>query len=121
VYLKDRNNEGLPFTTWEPRHTLKLWGVRRFGEGVLRGLSLGLGVNAASESSAGTGSSAVRRQGGYAVVNAMASYRISEKVTLSLHLNNLTDRTYYTRLGGTNTYNTYGEPRNVSVALRADL
>ncbi|WP_406626313.1 TonB-dependent siderophore receptor [Acidovorax sp. SDU_ACID1] len=121
VYLRDRNNAGLPFTTWDPRHTLKLWGVRRFGDGLLRGLSLGLGANVVSESASGTGSSAVRRQGGYAVVNAMASYRITPKVTLSLHLNNLTDRTYYTRLGGTNTYNTYGEPRNVSLALRADL
>lgn len=121
VYLKDRNNEGLPFTTWDPRHTLKLWGVRRFGDGILRGLSIGLGANVVSDSASGTGSSAVRRQGGYAVVNAMASYRINPKLTLSLHLNNLTDRTYYTRLGGTNTYNTYGEPRNVSIALRADL
>lgn len=121
VYLKDRNNEGLPFTTWEPRHTLKLWSVRRFGEGVLEGLSVGLGANVVSGSEAGTGASAVRRQGGYAVLNAMASYRINEKTLLSLHLNNLTDRTYYTRLGGTNTYNTYGEPRNVSVALRVDL
>lgn len=121
VYLKDRNNEGLPFTTWEPRHTLKLWGVRRFGQGMLEGLSVGLGANVVSGSEAGTGASSVRRQDGYAVVNAMASYRINEKTLLSLHLNNLTDRTYYTRLGGTNTYNTYGEPRNVSVALRVDL
>lgn len=120
VYLKDRNNEGLPFTTWEPRHTMKLWGVRRFAEGALRGLTLGLGANVVSGSSAGTGTSAVRRQGGYAVVNAMASYRFNEKLSLSLNLNNLFDRTYYTRLGGTNTYNTYGEPRNVALTLRAD-
>ncbi|MGC3526388.1 TonB-dependent siderophore receptor [Pseudomonas aeruginosa] len=121
VYLRDPNNQGRPFTTWEPRHTLKLWGVRRIGEGTLRGLTLGLGINAVSESSAGTGSASIRRQGGYAVVNAMASYRLSERATLGLHLNNLTDRTYYTRLGGTNTYNTYGEPRNLTLALRVDL
>lgn len=118
IYLADRNNQGLPFTTWEPRHTLKLWGMRQFTEGSLAGLRLGLGVNVVSGSEAGTGTNAIRRQGGYAVVNAMASYAISAKTTLSVHLNNLFDRTYYTRLGGTNTYNTYGEPRNVSVALR---
>lgn len=120
-YLKDRNNQGLPFTTWEPRHTLKLWGVRRFTEGSLHGLSVGLGVNAVSGSKAGNGTSAVRRQGGYALVNAMLSYPLGERTSLSLHLNNLTDRHYYTRLGGLNTYNTYGEPRTASLVLRVEL
>ncbi len=118
-YLRDRNNEGLPFSTWEPRHTFKLWSVRRFGNGLLEGLSVGLGVNAVSSSTAGTGTSAVRRQGGYAITNALLSYRIDEHFTLALNLNNLFDRTYYTRLGGLNTYNTYGEPFNFALTLRA--
>lgn len=118
-YLRDRNNEGLPFSTWEPRHTFKLWSVRRFGNGLLEGLSVGLGVNAVSSSTAGTGTSAVRRQGGYAITNALLSYRIDEHFTLALNLNNLFDRTYYTRLGGLNTYNTYGEPFNFALMLRA--
>lgn len=118
TYLRDRNNQGLPFTTWEPRHTLKLWGVRRFSEGALQGVTLGLGALVASESAAGTGSSAVRRQGGYAVVNAVLSYRIDRHYSLSMNINNLFDRTYYTRLGGTNTYNTYGDPRNIALTLR---
>lgn len=115
VYLKDATNQGLPFDTWEPRHMLKLWGIHRFTEG----FTLGLGVNAYSGSTAGTGSSAQRRQGGYAVVNAVASYQLSKSVSLSLNLNNLFDRTYYTRLGGTNTYNTYGDPRNIALTVRA--
>lgn len=118
-YVRDRNNEGLPFTTWEPRHTFKLWGVRRFANGLLEGLSVGLGVNAVSSSTAGTGTSSVRRQGGYAITNALLSYRIDEHFTLALNLNNLFDRTYYTRLGGLNTYNTYGEPFNFALTLRA--
>ena len=32
-------------------------------------------------------------------------------------VNNLFDRVFYTRLGGTNTYNWFGEPRNASVFL----
>jgi outer membrane receptor for ferric coprogen and ferric-rhodotorulic acid len=118
-YLRDTNNEGLPFTTWEPKHTFKLWGVRRFAHGLLEGLSVGMGANVVSSSTAGNGTSAVRRQGGYAVANAMLSYRIDEHVTLALNLNNLFDRTYYTRLGGLNTYNTYGEPFNAALTLRA--
>lgn len=118
VYLKDRSNEGLPFTTWEPRHTLKLWGLRAFEGGALRGLRLGLGVHAVSASQSGNGAAAVRRQGGYAVINAMASYALRDNVQLGLNLNNLGDRRYYTRLGGTNTYNSYGEPRNAALTLR---
>lgn len=119
TYLRDRKNQGLPFTTWEPRHTLKLWGVHRFSEGALQGMTAGLGALVASKSAAGTGSSAARRQGGYAVVNAVLSYQINRQYSLSMNINNLFDRTYYTRLGGTNTYNTYGDPRNVSLTLRA--
>lgn len=118
-FLRDRNNEGLPFTTWEPRHTFKVWSIRRFDRGLLDGLRMGMGVNVVSSSQAGNGASAVRRQGGYAVANAMLSYRVDEHVTLALNLNNLFDRTYYTRLGGLNTYNTYGEPFNFSLTLRA--
>ena len=118
-YLTDSWNQGEVFTTWEPRHTLKLWGVRHFRSGSLQNLSLGLGVNTVSGSSAGTGSWAIRSQDGYSIVNAMARYPLNRNVTLSMNLNNLTDQTYYTRLGGWNTYNTYGEPRNISLTLQA--
>lgn len=118
VYLKDPANAGLQFQTWQPRHTLKAWATRSFADGWLRGLTLGLGATAASENKAGNGASAVRRQGGYAVVNALLSYAIDDRTSVSLNLNNVFDRTYYTRLGGTNTYNSYGEPRNVAVTLR---
>ncbi len=120
-YRRDAANQGLPFTTWEPRHTLKLWGVHHFSEGALGGLSLGGGARVVSASAAGNGNSAIRRQGGYAVVDAMANWRIGTHWVLGLHLNNVFDRTYYTRLGGLNTYNTYGEPRNIAVTLSAQL
>ena len=118
-YMKDPNNQGLPFQTWEPKHSARLWGVRHFGAGPLEGFSFGLGLNVASGSAAGSGQAAMRRQGGYAVANAMASYRFNRQMTLQLNANNLFDRTYYTRLGGLNSYNTYGEPRNFMLTLRA--
>lgn len=117
--MKDPNNQGLPFQTWEPKHSARLWGVRHFAAGPLEGISFGLGLNVASGSAAGSGQAAMRRQGGYAVVNAMASYRFNRHMTLQLNANNLLDRTYYTRLGGLNSYNTYGEPRNFMLNLRA--
>ncbi|MGP1615213.1 MAG: TonB-dependent siderophore receptor, partial [Pollutimonas bauzanensis] len=118
-YLKDAGNEGLPSSTWEPRHTARLWGVRKFADGALKGLGLGLGVHIASENKSGNGSLAMRRQGGYAVVNALVSYKLNNHATVQLNANNLFDRTYYTRLGGLNTYNSYGEPRNFMLTLRA--
>lgn len=121
VYLKDVANAGLPFQNWQPRHTLKAWGTRQFTQGWASGLTLGLGATAASASKAGNGTSALRSQGSYAVVNALASYRLTPRTTLALNVNNLFDRTYYTRLGGLNTYNSYGEPRNVSLTLRTRL
>lgn len=118
-YLKDTNNEGLPFNTWDPRNSAKLWGVRHFTEGGAAGLDVGLGLIAVSGSQSGTGSAAVRRQGGYAVVNALVAYRLNKTFSVQLNANNLFDRTYYTRLGGLNTYNSYGEPRSFALTLRA--
>ena len=43
------------------------------------------------------------------------------ELTATLAVNNLFDKTYYTRLGGTNTYNTPGDPRNVLLSLRWSL
>lgn len=118
-YTKDARNQGLKFRFWEPRHILKLWGMRHFESGPLQGLSVGLGVNAYSASASGANSQ--RRQGGYAVANLMARYRINSHWDVQLNANNLFDRTYYTRLGGTNTYNTYGDPRNFQLTLRAQF
>ena len=66
-------------------------------------------------------SSGFSRQGGYAVASLMARYRINSHWDVQLNANNLFDRTYYTRLGGTNTYNTYGDPRNFQLTLRAQF
>ena len=51
----------------------------------------------------------------------MARYRINSHWDVQLNANNLFDRTYYTRLGGLNTYNTYGDPRNFQLTLRAQF
>ena len=57
------------------------------------------------------------RQPAYAVASANFSYPIQRHLQLAAQVNNVFDRTYYTRLGGTNTYNTFGEPRSVMVSL----
>nr|WP_269752239.1 TonB-dependent siderophore receptor [Pseudomonas chlororaphis] len=117
-YLKDDSNSGI-FSSAEPKHTLKLWSHYRFDQGLLDGLSLGGGVNAVSSYAGSRGTSVLREQSGYALVSAVASYALSEHLTLALNGENLTDRKYYASIGGLNTYNTYGDPRNFTLSLRA--
>jgi outer-membrane receptor for ferric coprogen and ferric-rhodotorulic acid len=111
------NQQGLQLSLFEPRHSWKLWGVRRFQRPDQAGLTLGLGVNAQS----GIRVEPNRAQGGYAVVSALVGYRFDPHVEVDLNLRNVFDKTYYPRLGGTNSYNTYGEPASFSLSLRATL
>jgi len=111
---------GLPISFWYPRRQFKLWNKLRFGEGPLQDVSLGFGVRGASQTASGTSTTTVaaRSQNSYAVVDAQVGYQLSRDTAVSLGVNNLFDKAYYTRLGGTNTYNTYGDPRNVTLTLR---
>ena len=110
--------QGQKFDAWEPKHSFKFWAVKRFAEPGQRGLTLGVGFTTVSGTEAGTGSSAVRAQGGYTVANALLGYRVNESLSINFNANNLFDKTYYARLGGTNSYNTYGDPRNYSLSAR---
>ncbi|SDH66216.1 outer-membrane receptor for ferric coprogen and ferric-rhodotorulic acid [Pseudomonas flavescens] len=115
-YLKDDSNAGL-FSHSSPKHSLKLWSHYRFPGGALKGLALGAGVTASSAYGSDRFASD-RKQSGYALVSAVASYALNEHLTLALNGENLSDRTYYASLGN-NTYNTYGEPRHFTLSLRA--
>ncbi|MCR6663581.1 MAG: TonB-dependent siderophore receptor [Luteimonas sp.] len=110
--------QGLEFSAWEPKHTFKLWAVRRFSEGPVEGLTFGFGFNTISGYEAGTGTAAIRSIGGHTFANAMASYRFNDHFSLVFNVNNITDKVYYTRLGGLNSYNTYGDPRNYALTAR---
>lgn len=128
TYLVTRNtvnstvtSVGQPISYWYPMHTLKLWSNYRVSGGSLDGLSWGVGVNGQSETASGTSTATVaaREQGAYAVVAAQLGYRFSKNLSGTLTVNNLFDKAYFTRIQGTNTYMSYGEPRNVTLALRA--
>lgn len=119
-YLKDSNpaNQGQRFSNWYPRHTLKLWNKYRFTDPALKGFSVGLGVNAMSGYS-GNGSTSSLKQGGYALVNAQLGYRIDRNYSLDLTVSNLFDRVYHTAgIRSLQSYNGYGEPRNVMLTMR---
>ncbi|OAK64660.1 TonB-dependent receptor [Variovorax paradoxus] len=59
-------------------------------------------------------------QGGLTVIGLMARYEFSKKLSASLNIENLTDKRYYSGLGGYNGY-TYGRPRNAWLKLTYKL
>lgn len=119
-YEKDATNAGRPFTLVSPEHNLKLYTSYRFNDdGALAGLDLAGGVNVYSEMVGGTPPISVR-QPAYAVVNASAGYRINPNLNLRLSVNNLFDEVYYARISGVGRGNYYGEPRSVTLSLRAN-
>lgn len=117
----DDSNQGRPISSWYPTHMFKIWGKYEF-DGFLQGLTFGAGVVAQSGLSGPVNTLNEARHGpAYAVIDAMASYKINENLTLQVNINNITDQKYYTRVGGSNTYNTPGDPRNFMVTLRGEL
>jgi outer membrane receptor for ferric coprogen and ferric-rhodotorulic acid len=119
-YVEDQTRSGQKFSLFEPRHSLKSYAKYRMLDGRLKGLFVGGGIHINSGTD-GTSDSALRSQGGYALVNGQIGYELSGKTSLALIGNNLFDRTYYARVGNLNTYNTYGDPRNFTVVFRTAL
>ncbi|WP_377647468.1 Fe(3+)-pyochelin receptor FptA [Pseudomonas aeruginosa] len=116
-YLKDsQNDSGTRYSTFTPRHLLRLWSNydlpwqdRRW--------SVGGGLQAQSDYSVDYRGVSMR-QGGYALVNMCLGYKIDEHWTAAVNVNNLFDRTYYQSLSNPNWNNRYGEPRSFNVSLR---
>lgn len=109
---------GAAFDTWEPKHTLKAFAkYTPSAPGWNRGW-IALGAQAQSRFIGG-GVAGVREQEPYAILSLHGGYAITPNVSLGASLNNAFDKVYYARVGGPNTYNTYGEPRNLTLVLRA--
>lgn len=115
-YTKDATNQGRPFNAIGPKHSLKLWTSYKIEGGVLDGLDIGGSLNAFSKS---VGDDVVQK--GYVVAGMQAGYRLAENVRLQVSLNNLLDKTYYTRIRYTRNGNYYGDPRNIRVTLRGSF
>ncbi|MBO9601857.1 MAG: TonB-dependent siderophore receptor [Novosphingobium sp.] len=136
-----------PLTSIQPHHLYKLWMSYDFGAaghtGVLSGLTVSGGVNGQSS---GFYSGTVCTSGyyapypeypsylvcntpkvpynftvpPYAVASARIDYKLSDKWSLAVNLENIFDKTYYQSVGQSVDYgNWYGTPRSVTASLRA--
>ncbi|MBP2228742.1 outer membrane receptor for ferric coprogen and ferric-rhodotorulic acid [Azospirillum agricola] len=111
--IKDAGGQQL--MTYVPKDSVKLFTTYRL-PGAWDRLTVGGNVKWQGAIYNGTGRSRYD-QDGYAVVDLMARYRITETVSAAVNLNNLFDKKYLTSIQ-TNGY--YGEPRNVLFTLKAN-
>lgn len=108
---------GQAFDTWEPEHSLKAFAKYTPSAPVWDRAWIAAGLTAQS-TFLGAGVEGVREQKPYALLSLHGGYAVTSRLSVSMSVNNVFDKTYYARVGGPNTYNTFGDPRNVTVALR---
>lgn len=128
-YNHNKNDaDGVAYHELTPKHMFKLWTDYDL-TGAWSKWTLGGGVTVKS-AQANSGTYWLRvddqwtrpefqiRQGGYAIWDAHAKYRIDDQWSLDLNVNNLFDKTYYSTIGTPGGGNWYGEPRSASLTLR---
>lgn len=117
---KAKDRDGVRQLPQIARDSFKMFTSYRL-PGNLEGLTLGGNLRWQGKTTAeGEGPNGeVYTQGSLAVVDLLASYRFSQRLSLAVHLDNVFDKTYYSGLflGSAR----YGMPRNVTVTLRGKL
>lgn len=119
-YTVHQSLAGQAFSIFEPEHALKVFAKFTPQTGRWSRLWIAGGLNANS-TIVGGGVADLREQEPYAVLSLHGGYAVSDSVSVTLTVNNLLDEKYYVRVGGLNTYNTYGDPLNALFSLRARL
>lgn len=113
----------------DPRHVLRLQSTYRLS-GALSRLTVGGGVSWQSHTVSAPypgrplggnkfDDSAIK-VAGYTLFNLMARYQINDQLTATLSVHNLFDKTYYRQYGFYNGL-IYGEPRRITLGLRASF
>lgn len=115
-------------TTTIPQNQVKLFSSYTLPENLWQGankLTIGAGVNWQSQISNNWGGApknayndGIVVQKSYYLANAFASYKFSDELSASLNVNNLFDEKYYLNVGFYNGVY-WGEPRNVTLSVRA--
>lgn len=112
VWQRITGDEGKQVRLYVPRRQLRLSTTYRLPQ--LEKAKIGASLNYQSKSSYDSSNTAY--QGGYSVLNLMASYDISKNLTLSASLNNVLNKQYLTTVYWSQSY--YAAPINGTVSLR---
>lgn len=115
TYLDDPDNKGEVFSTWTPKHMLRLWSAYTL-PGEWNKFSVGAGVNMQSHTLDFGRSFDVA---GFSLWNARLAWQATPQLSLAVNVNNLFDKRYvipsYNDTGGNNHF---GDPRNVQLTLK---
>jgi outer membrane receptor for ferric coprogen and ferric-rhodotorulic acid len=113
-FLKDDTYEGKVFSTWTPKHLLKVWGDYQL-PGDWNKVSVGAGVTAQSSTVAYDRTFSVP---GNALWDSRVAYKINQEFTVAANLYNMFDKKYYIPAYNANWgSNYYGDPRNVMFTM----
>lgn len=114
-FLEDPDNQGKVFSTWTPKHMLRLWANYKL-PGAWNRLSVGAGVNTQT---ATISSDREFKLAGFTIWNARVGYQATPELSVGLNVNNVFDKKYYVPSYNTLSGNNYyGEPRNVMLTVR---
>ncbi|WP_426089481.1 TonB-dependent siderophore receptor [Janthinobacterium sp. PSPC1-1] len=115
TYLDDPDNKGEVFSTWTPKHMLRLWsGYTLPGE--WNKFSVGAGVNMQSHT---VDTERTFKLAGFSIWNARLAWQATPQVALSVNVNNVFDKRYIIPAYNTTGSNNYfGDPRNVQLTLK---
>ncbi|SOC11613.1 TonB-dependent siderophore receptor [Rhodobacter maris] len=107
---------GNTFSTYTPKHMVKLSLAYDVTEGMFHDWSFGGQLIAMSGFSSVSGGTTIRAPG-YGVLDLTAKRALDENTDLRLTVSNVFDKEYYTRVGGTTVFNFRGAPRALTVSL----
>ncbi|MDN2677800.1 TonB-dependent receptor [Janthinobacterium sp. SUN033] len=115
TYLNDPDEQGKVFSTWTPKHMLRVWSSYTL-PGAWDKFSVGAGVNTQSHT---LDTNSTFKVAGVSIWNARMAWQATPQVALSLNINNVFDKRYIIpayNTTGSNNY--YGDPRNVQFTLK---
>lgn len=116
LHDSDAGKAGTRYDTQTPRHLFKLSTSYRL-PGELSAWKIGGALRTRSDISNTIGGMTVR-QGGYTLLDLMASYQASRQWSLQLNVNNVFDKYYYQAVGSTQDNNHFGAPVNVLLSAK---
>lgn len=115
----NRNDSGGSISTETPRHLLRASTSYRLKDD-WNAWTIGGSVSAQSGYDYTSGAAYIK-EGGRAVWDVNASYRINSHWSAGIRIANLLDRKYYAMNGDTDRGNYYGMPRNVTLTVRGSF
>lgn len=114
-YLDEPGKDGVVFSSWTPKHMLRVWGNYQL-TGDWSRVSTGLGFTTQSHTLVYQEKTDIP---GYTVWNARIGYQLTPEIALAVNANNLFDKTYitpaYNQLDGNNNF---GDPRNFMFSVK---